>query len=77
MKTRKNRARRKDVIPALEKERNNVTRTSASPKNATAIWLFSGDRIAARKLREPFRELKFCFAGDEYTALIQALHKLV
>jgi aminomethyltransferase len=31
----------------------------------------------ARKLREPFRELKFCFTGDEYTDLIQALHKLV
>lgn len=30
-----------------------------------------------RKLREPFRELKFCFTGDEYTDLLQELHRLL
>ncbi|MBW1783834.1 MAG: glycine cleavage system aminomethyltransferase GcvT [Deltaproteobacteria bacterium] len=30
-----------------------------------------------KKLRENFRELKFCFRGDEYADVIQALHTLI
>jgi aminomethyltransferase len=30
-----------------------------------------------KKLRERFRELRFCFKGDEYDALIQDLHNLI
>jgi len=30
-----------------------------------------------KKLRERFRELKFCFSGDDYADLIQTLHQLI
>jgi hypothetical protein len=30
-----------------------------------------------RKLRERFREMRFCFSGDEYDDLIQTLHQLI
>ncbi|MFO7600661.1 MAG: hypothetical protein R6X27_12755, partial [Candidatus Desulfacyla sp.] len=30
-----------------------------------------------RTLRGSFRELRFCFKGDEYDDLIQDLHKLI
>ncbi len=30
-----------------------------------------------KRLREPFRELRFCFKGDEYDDLVQQLHRLI
>jgi aminomethyltransferase len=30
-----------------------------------------------QRLREPFRELRFCFKGDEYDDLVQQLHRLI
>jgi len=30
-----------------------------------------------KKLRGPFRELQFCFRGDEYTNVLQKLHELL
>jgi len=30
-----------------------------------------------RTLREPFRELSFCFTGDQYADLVENLHKLI
>ena len=38
--------------------------------NATAL-----DQV--QRLREPFRELRFCFKGDEYDDLVQQLHRLI
>ena len=33
------------------------------------------DQVKA--LREPFRELRFCFTGDEYADLVEELHRLI
>jgi aminomethyltransferase len=33
------------------------------------------DRVKA--LREPFRQLRFCFTGNEYEDLVESLHKLI
>jgi aminomethyltransferase len=30
-----------------------------------------------KALREPFRELRFCFTGDQYADLVEKLHKLI
>ena len=30
-----------------------------------------------KALREPFRELRFCFTGDQYADLVENLHKLI
>jgi len=30
-----------------------------------------------KALREPFRELHFCFTGDQYADLVEKLHKLI
>ncbi len=30
-----------------------------------------------KALREPFRELRFCFTGDQYADLVETLHKLI
>ncbi len=30
-----------------------------------------------KALREPFRELRFCFTGDQYADLVESLHKLI
>jgi aminomethyltransferase len=41
--------------------------------------VFDGTRVAdqVNALREPFRELHFCFSGDEYADLVQDLHGLI
>ncbi len=30
-----------------------------------------------KAFREPFRELRFCFTGDQYADLVENLHKLI
>ena len=42
------------------------------------IVLDGANRVdEVKSLREPFRELRYCFAGDEYADLMESLRKLV
>ncbi len=42
------------------------------------IVMDGADRLEQIKaLREPFRELRFCFTGDQYADLVEELHRLI
>jgi len=30
-----------------------------------------------KTLREPFRQLRFCFTGDQFADMMETLHKLI
>jgi len=62
-----------------------MTRFGMEPADFQALAQLMHDVIAdnvvvkepVKKLRQNFRELRFCFKGDEYNDLIQELHQLI